>query len=89
MRMAGFVDCFPMANPARQKGECFLTFDDFLKYREGLLAIVMPSTDLEKVRAILMRFERPVWLAAAMLYTGEDRRHLRALRNLAQETGRA
>jgi error-prone DNA polymerase len=70
-----------------QKGECFLTFDDFLKYREGLLAIVMPSTDLEKVRAILMRFERPVWLGAAMLYTGEDRRHLRALRNLAQETG--
>jgi len=68
------------------KGECFLTFDDFWKHREGLLAIVMPATDVEKARAILMRFEGPVWLGAAMLYTGEDRRRLKALQNLAQET---
>ena len=69
------------------KGECFLAFDDFWKYREGLLAVVMPPADPEKARAALMRFEEPVWLAASMLYSGEDRRRLRSLQKLALETG--
>jgi error-prone DNA polymerase len=69
------------------KGECFLTFEDFWKHHEGLLAIVIPSTDLEKTRAILMHFEQPVWLGTAMLYTGEDRRRSKALQKLARETG--
>ena len=69
------------------KGDCFLTFDDFWEYREGLLAIVLPPADPEKARATLMRFEGSVWLAAAMLYGGEDRRRLRSLQKLALETG--
>jgi error-prone DNA polymerase len=69
------------------KGECFLTFEDFWKHREGLLAIVIPSTDLEKTRAILMHLEQPVWLGTSMLYTGEDRRRSKAIQKLARETG--
>ena len=68
------------------KGECFLTFDDYWKHHEDLLTIIMPSADLEKARATLMRYEGPVWLGAAMLYMGEDRRRLRALKTLARET---
>jgi len=69
------------------KGECFLAFEDFWKYHEGLLAIVMPPTDPEKACATLKRFDGPVWLAASLLYTGEDRRRLRDLQKLARETG--
>ena len=71
------------------KGECLLTLQDFVNpdYRPGLLPIVMPSTDLEKARTILMKLDGPAWLAAPLLYTGEDRRRLRDLQRLAQETG--
>ena len=69
------------------KGECFLEFADFAKYREGLLAIVMPPPDVECARGVLMKFDAPVWLAASMLYTGEDRRRLKSLQKLALETG--
>src|SRR5262249_4853787 len=56
------------------KGECFLTFKDFWNYRDGLLPIVMPPADPENARATLKKFDGPVWLAASLLYTGEDRR---------------
>jgi error-prone DNA polymerase len=69
------------------KGECFLTFDDFLEFRSGLLPIVMPPADVEQARRTLTKFGGPVWLAASMLYTGEDRRRLRDLQALAQESG--
>src|ERR1019366_3254680 len=68
------------------KGECFLEFADFAKYQEGLLAIVMPPADVECARGVLMKFDGPVWLAASMLYTGEDRRRLKSLQKLALET---
>ena len=69
------------------KGECFLDLTDFMKFRENLLAIVMPSTQIENARAVLRQFDGTAWLAASMLYDGEDRRRLRALQKLAQETG--
>ncbi|MGZ5928045.1 MAG: error-prone DNA polymerase [Rhizomicrobium sp.] len=69
------------------KGECFLDLADLMAYREGLLAIVMPSANPESARTALMQFNGPVWLAASMLYDGEDRRRLRELQKLAQETG--
>ncbi len=69
------------------KGECFLDLADLMDHREGLLAIVMPSANLESARTALMQFSGPVWLAASMLYDGEDRRRLRELQKLAQETG--
>ncbi|MBN9544022.1 MAG: error-prone DNA polymerase [Alphaproteobacteria bacterium] len=69
------------------KGECFLTFEDFAKYRTGLLPIVIPPSDAEGAKDVLAKFDGPVWLAASMLYTGEDRRRLRDLLKLARETG--
>ena len=69
------------------KGECFLGFNDFVEHSAGLLPIVMPPPDVEQARSVLTKFEGPVWLAAAMLYTGEDRRRLRDLLKLARETG--
>jgi len=69
------------------KGECFLTFDDFINFRSGLLPIVMPPSDVELARSTLARFEGTVWLAASMLYSGEDRRRMRDLQRLARETG--
>jgi error-prone DNA polymerase len=68
------------------KGECFLDLDDLVECRAGLLLIVMPSRDPASVRPILARLKGPVWLAASMLYTGEDRRRLKALVRLAGET---
>jgi error-prone DNA polymerase len=70
------------------KGECFLTFDDFMapEYNPGLLPIVVPPPNVELARNVLTRFDGPVWLAASMPYTGEDRRRLRDLLKLARET---
>ncbi|HEY4275235.1 MAG TPA: error-prone DNA polymerase, partial [Rhizomicrobium sp.] len=69
------------------KGECFLTIEDFLELGSGLLPIVMPPRDAEQARGPLTKFRGPVWLAASMLYTGEDRRRVRDLQALAQDTG--
>jgi error-prone DNA polymerase len=65
------------------KGECFLTLADLEDYREGLLLIVMPGK-LEKLEPVLARLGPGTWLAASMLYTGEDRRRLQAFRKIAQ-----
>jgi error-prone DNA polymerase len=65
------------------KGECFLSLPDLLdpQYREGLLLIVMPGADVP----LLKQLGANTWLAATMLYGGEDRRRLRDLKRLARE----
>jgi error-prone DNA polymerase len=68
-----------------QKGECLLDFSDLLEHRRGLLLIVMP-TDLESTKPVLRELGPDTWLAASMLYTGEDRRRLRDLRQLSRQT---
>ncbi len=67
------------------KGECFLSLPDLLdpQYREGLLLIVMPGPDTGV--SLLMQLGADTWLAAAMLYGGEDRRRLRDLKRLSRE----
>ena len=71
------------------KGECLLSLKDFTDpdYNRGLLPIVMPPANAEAVRDTLTKFNGPVWLAATMLYNGEDRRRLQKLQKLAHETG--
>jgi len=71
------------------KGECLLTLQDFTNpdYRPGLLPIVMPPADVEAARETLTKLGGTAWLAASMLYTGEDRRRLKSLLKLARETG--
>jgi len=68
-----------------QKGECLLDFADLLAYRRGLLFIVIPPTDPQTAKPVLSQLGADTWLAASMLYTGEDRRRLRDLRRLARE----
>src|SRR6185312_104174 len=69
-----------------EKGECLLDFADLAEYRRGLLLIVMPQTDPAAAKPVLEKLGHNTWLAASMLYTGEDRRRLRDLKKLARET---
>ena len=69
-----------------EKGECLLDFVDLVEYRRGLLLIVMPQTDLAAAKPVLEKLNHDTWLAASMLYTGEDRRRLRDLKKLARQT---
>ncbi len=66
------------------KGECLLDFADLLEHRRALLLIVMP-TDLESAKPVLRDLGPDTWLAASMLYTGEDRRRLRDLQQLSRQ----
>jgi len=67
-----------------EKGECLLDFKDLQENRRGLLLIVIPPADPKTALPILSALKHNVWLAAAMLYTGEDRRRLRDLKQLAR-----
>jgi len=67
-----------------QKGECLLDFADLLDYRRGLQLIVMPPLNPESIKPVLARLGSNTWLAASMLYSGEDRRCLRDLAKLAR-----
>jgi error-prone DNA polymerase len=75
------------------KGECHLTFDDLLEFAEGqLLALALPHRFEEtKASEVLDRLRSSradgVWLAASLLYRGDDRRRLARLRNVALHAG--
>ena len=71
-----------------KKGECWLDFADLLAYRRGLLLIVMPASVCPppELAEILQALGSDTWLAASMLYTGEDRRRLQALQRIARQT---
>jgi error-prone DNA polymerase len=75
---------------AAEKGECHLKLDDLLQYSEGqLLILVLPHRfETAKARDVLDRLQRGradgVWLAASLLYRGDDRRRLVRLHRLAE-----
>ena len=81
----------PKGERRATKGECTLFLDDLLAFADGLLLAVMPPPrgPLAQVKATLERLEGAVpgrvWLAAAMLYRGDDRRRLKRLKALAGE----
>jgi len=71
------------------KGECHLKFDDLLEFAEGqLLALALPHR-FEETEALgildRLRSSRAngVWLAASLLYRGDDRRRLARLHRMA------
>ncbi|KQW18495.1 DNA polymerase [Afipia sp. Root123D2] len=74
---------------AAEKGECHLRFDDLLDFAEGqLLVLTLPHRfDVAKARETLDRLNRSgaegVWLAASLLYRGDDKRRLARLQQLA------
>src|SRR5262245_50033789 len=83
-----------------EKGCCTLTLDDLLNHIEGLNLIVLPerlgrrapSERGDRLVALLAQLKaassrRSVWLAAAMLYRGDDGRRLAQLAAIAGEAG--
>jgi error-prone DNA polymerase len=76
-----------------EKGECHLRFDDLLEFAEGQLVAVMLPHRFEAAKAldVLGRLQRSradgVWLAASLLYRGDDRRRLMRLQRIAATAG--
>ena len=72
-----------------EKGDCILGLPDLLEEAEGLNLIVMPPerTNSDALIKVLRRLKevsrRSVWLAASLLYRGDDRRRLAKLRDVA------
>jgi len=72
-----------------EKGECRLTFADLLAFSEGqLLVLTLPHRfESARVLDILSQLKASradgVWLAASLIYRGDDRRRLARLDDLA------
>src|SRR5689334_24577209 len=72
-----------------EKGECHLRFDDLLDFAEGqLLVLALPHRfDDANAQTLLARLKQSraagVWLAASLLYRGDDKRRLAGLHRLA------
>lgn len=74
-----------------EKGECRLTFADLLEFSEGqLLILTLPhrfefAQALEILAKLKASRAEGVWLAASLIYRGDDRRRLARLDDLAAE----
>ncbi len=74
---------------AADKGECHLRLDDLLGLAEGqLLVLTLPHRfEAAKALTVLDRLQKiraeGVWLAASLLYRGDDRRRLMRLQRIA------
>ena len=72
-----------------EKGECHLKLDDLLEFSQGqLLVMTLPHRfEAADVMKVLQRLKESradgVWLAASLLYRGDDRRRLARLSHLA------
>jgi error-prone DNA polymerase len=72
-----------------EKGECHLRLADLLDFSEGqLLILTLPHRfDAEKALEVLDRLGRSradgVWLAASLVYRGDDKRRLARLHHIA------
>jgi error-prone DNA polymerase len=77
-----------------EKGECHLKLDDLLEFAEGQLVVLMLPHRFETTKAlkVLDQLQQSradgVWLAASLLYRGDDRRRLMRLQRIAS-TARA
>jgi error-prone DNA polymerase len=73
-----------------EKGECHLTLADLLEFAEGqLLVLSLPHRfNADGALKILRRLQQSraegAWLAASLLYRGDDKRRLARLSHLAQ-----
>ena len=72
-----------------EKGECHLKFDDLLEFSKGQLLILTLPHRFETAKAldVLERLKASradgVWLAASLIYRGDDRRRLARLHQIA------
>ncbi|MBV8191455.1 MAG: error-prone DNA polymerase [Alphaproteobacteria bacterium] len=82
-----------VGNRRADKGQCDLTFDDLAAYADGILAIVLPPRRpdepafRERLRALARLFAGRCYLAATMLFRGDDARRLALLDDLADRMG--
>ncbi|MET0545870.1 MAG: PHP domain-containing protein, partial [Caulobacterales bacterium] len=84
-----------VGNRRAPKGECELYIEDFLQFAEGQQVIVAPVLEagaapdarLRETLDLIHEGCGAVWLAARFVLDGEDRRRLRLLKNLAEQTG--
>jgi error-prone DNA polymerase len=73
-----------------EKAECILFFDDLLEHIAGLNLIVMPPARIkagalvELLGRLKTTNRQSVWLAASMLYRGDDGRRLSKLKAIAE-----
>jgi error-prone DNA polymerase len=76
-----------------EKGECHLRFDDLLEFAEGQLLIPALPHRFEAAKAldVLERLQQSradgVWLAASLIYRGDDKRRLARLHDIAAKAG--
>ncbi|WP_420970317.1 error-prone DNA polymerase [Bradyrhizobium sp. B120] len=76
-----------------EKGDCRLTLSDLVDFAEGqLLVLALPHRfEAEKALDLLAQLKASaadgVWLAASLLYRGDDRRRLARLHGLAADAG--
>jgi error-prone DNA polymerase len=74
-----------------EKGECVLHLPDLREFAEGLNLIVMPPARIkaDALRNLLDRLRdvarHSLWLAAGMLYRGDDARRLARLADIARD----
>ena len=74
------------------KGDCILALDDLIAHIEGINLIVMPPVCLDAALTNLLEClqaaasHKSVWLAASMLYRGDDARRLARLASIANDT---
>ena len=73
-----------------EKGECRLAFDDLLEFAEGqLLVLILPhrfdaAAASKWLELMKQSGAEGVWLAASLLYRGDDRRRLAQLHAIAR-----
>lgn len=74
-----------------EKGECRLTFADLLEFSEGQLLVLTLQHRFDDAKAldVLSKLKASraegVWLAASLIYRGDDRRRLARLDDLAAQ----
>jgi len=80
-------------NREAAKGECRITFAHLEKYAGDILAIVLPTRNVEdpafqeRVRRLARLFRGRCYLAGTMLFRGNDAERLACLDNLATQVG--
>src|SRR4051812_26714065 len=78
-------------NEEATKGECKLTFEMLAEYADHILAIVLPPRDIEnpefhdKLRRLAGLYRGRCYLAATMLFRGDDATRVAYLDNLATQ----
>lgn len=91
---ANLTRLLTVGNEPAPKGECWLSFSDYLAHAQGLRTILIPVCDLgedlhafESYLQSIKKAAGEVWLAAPFQFNGEDRRRIRRLKQLAAQTG--